>query len=55
MSVIPGKICKRALCVHTAINFFFRFKQYKLRPIKNSDFLLQERGCVTVSVKKCFY
>lgn len=40
MSVIPGKMCKRALCVQTAIIFFFRFKLYKPRPVKNSDFFV---------------
>jgi len=52
--VIPGKRCKRALCVKTDI-IFFLFKLYKVRHVKTLSFLLQEQGCVTVSVKKLLF
>jgi len=56
MSVITGKIV-RELCVYKQpYFFFFRFKLYKFRLVKkNSYIMLQEQGCITVSVKKRFY
>jgi len=52
--VIPGKRCKRALCVKTDI-IFFLFKLYKVRHVKTLSFLLQEQGlCNCIGEKIAF-